>query len=212
MICAAILFIGRYQFLDNFVKWIIILLAISTIIAAVFAFGSNDIPVKEAPSIWRDAGILFLLGFIGWMPTTLDIAVMQSVWILDKKRETEFNLKTALFDFNVGYIGTAILAFFFLTLGAMVMFNSNESFSSSGTVFANQFIALFTSSIGDWSIFIIQIAALTTMFSTTLTCLDGFPRALTHLVSLYGENDEKHNRQKLYDNPYYSGYWFCARY
>ncbi|MCB0279944.1 MAG: Nramp family divalent metal transporter, partial [Calditrichaeota bacterium] len=194
IICAIILFVGKYHFLDSLVKWIIVLLAISTITAAIFAMGSNPLPVKEAPSVWRDAGILFLIGFIGWMPTTLDIAVMQSVWILDKKRESEFDLKTALFDFNVGYIGTAILAFFFLTLGAMVMFGSDESFSSAGTVFANQFIQLFTKSIGDWSIVIIQIAALTTMFSTTLTCIDGFPRALTELISMYDKSEATHQK------------------
>ena len=49
----------------------------------------------------------------------------------------------------------------------------DEKFSEKGVEFAGQLINLFTSSIGDWSFYIIAVAALATMFSTTITCLDG---------------------------------------
>ena len=38
---------------------------------------------------------------------------------LVKKKTVDFNTDDALFDFNVGYIGTAILAVFFVALGAL---------------------------------------------------------------------------------------------
>ena len=52
-----------------------------------------------------------------------------------------------------------------------------ETFSNSGGEFAKQLINLYTSSIGA-KFSIIAIAAFTTMFSTTITCLDASPRAM----------------------------------
>lgn len=194
-VCIIILIFGHYKTLDRAVKWIVLILSISTIIAVVSAMTNTPLPTREAESIWTDSGILFLIALIGWMPTTLDIGVWQSVWIVEQKRSQEVPLKSALFDFNVGYFGAMILSFFFLTLGAMLMFNSGESFSPKGGEFAAQLIALYTASIGEWSKPIIYIAAFTTMFSTTLTCMDGFPRTLTHLRSLYKGDDHKQNRR-----------------
>jgi Mn2+/Fe2+ NRAMP family transporter len=87
-------------------------------------------------------------------------------------------MKHALLDFNIGYIGTAVLAIGFLTLGAIFMYGTGEGFSSKGTVFAGQLIQLYTNAIGSWSYIVIAIAALATMFSTTLTCLDAYSRVL----------------------------------
>ena len=58
------------------------------------------------------------------------------------------------------------------------MFGSGETFSNSGGEFAKQLINLYTSSIGSEVFLIIAIAAFTTMFSTTITCLDASPRAM----------------------------------
>lgn len=80
-------------------------------------------------------------------------------------------INETLLDFNIGYIGTVILALVFLGLGALVMYGSGEIFSESGTVFANQFFSLYTRLIGQWSLPIIAIAAFATMFSTTLFIL-----------------------------------------
>jgi len=40
--------------------------------------------------------------------------------------------KQAIFDFNVGYLGTLFLGVCFVLLGALVMYNSGETFSSKG--------------------------------------------------------------------------------
>jgi len=87
-------------------------------------------------------------------------------------------LKNALLDFKIGYFGTMLLALGFLTLGALLMYQSGETFSPKGGVFAGQLISLYTTSIGQWAYLVIAVAAFTTMFSTTLTCLDAYSKVL----------------------------------
>ena len=58
------------------------------------------------------------------------------------------------------------------------MYGSGTGFSDVGSVFARQFIELYTSTLGTTVYPIIVIAAFTTMFSTTLTTLDASPRSM----------------------------------
>jgi Mn2+/Fe2+ NRAMP family transporter len=198
-LCTGILLLGRYKILDNLMKVIIITLSISTLIAllSVLIWGS---PATSAANqqhfAWDVVGIGFLLALMGWMPAPLDLAVWSSIWSLEKKKlQPENNLQTALLDFNIGYIGTAFLAFSFLALGALVMYGSGETLSPKGAVFASQLINLYTSTLGDWARPVIAIAAFTTMFSTTLTCLDAFPRVMrqvtTNIVPQYKDTQHK---------------------
>ena len=184
-----ILIIGRYAILDKLMKFIIIILAVSTIIAVFSAF---NIPVKEPIKLLEGfdfsnkIDILFLIAFIGWMPSPIDVSVWHSLWSIEKRKEIGFSptLKESLIDFKIGYIGTGFLALGFLTLGALVMYETGEVLSPKGSVFAEQLINLYTTSIGKWAYLIIAIAALATMFSTTLTCLDANPRVLKTTTEL----------------------------
>ncbi len=206
-VCALILLFGRYSVLDKVIKVIIVILTLSTLMAllsVLFSGDSNTAAVIENPFEWDSRHILFLIALMGWMPAPIDISVWHSIWALEKKKlnEGEMNLKSALFDFNVGFIGTGFLALAFLTLGALVMYGSGESFSPKGAVFAGQLINLYTSSLGEWARPVISIAALTTMFSTTLTCLDAFPRVLSRtVITIFPEYKEKHSN---------SLYWFWS--
>ena len=87
-------------------------------------------------------------------------------------------MRETLFDFKLGYFGTGLLAIMFCVLGAAVMFGKGEAFAPSAAAFAGQLIDLYTSTLGAWSKPVISIAVFTTMFSTMLTVMDGFPRAL----------------------------------
>jgi len=80
--------------------------------------------------------------------------------------------------------GAAILALGFLTLGAIVMHGSGQQLSPKGAVFANQLIDMYVAALGEWSRPVIGIAAFTTMFSTTLTVTDAFPRVLQRSTEL----------------------------
>jgi len=192
-ICLSLLIFGKYKLLDNLIKIIIITLTLSTIIAVCVAFFKNSDPislVQVLPEGTLEIG--FLIAFMGWMPAPLDISVWHSIWAIEKRKEEgEFTPKTALFDFNVGYIGTVILGIGFVCLGALVMFNSGESFSPAAGVFSGQLINMYTQSLGNWSYIIIGIAAFTTMFSTTLTTLDASPRAMNHSIKLLFNKDQK---------------------
>lgn len=81
-------------------------------------------------------------------------------------------------DFNIGYLGTALIAVFFLALGAYVFHGSATALSPNGAAFAGQLIDMYAESIGSWMYPVIGLAALTTMVSTTLTCLDAIPRVM----------------------------------
>jgi Mn2+/Fe2+ NRAMP family transporter len=178
-ICFAILMFGRYKALDSLMKVIVISLTLSTVVAVILATQTtHHLDFKQV--LPRDAvSIGFLIAFMGWMPAPLDISIWHSVWTVEKKKlNLSITPKQSRFDFNVGYVATTILALGFLLLGALVMFGSGESFSSEGTKFANQLISMYTQSLGDWAKIIIAIAALTTMFSTTLTTLDASPRVM----------------------------------
>ena len=188
--CLIILLIGRYKLLDNLMKFVIILLTISTLLAVFFA-GFNTTNSFEFTQVFptETVGIAFLVAFMGSMPAPLDISIWQSIWTLEKKKkEKEISEKEVIFDFNIGYITTIILGICFIALGALVMNNSGETFSNQGGAFSKQLINLYTKSIGNEAFFIIAIAAFTTMFSTTITCLDASPRTMKKTFKLLGLN------------------------
>jgi len=192
LVCALLLLIGRYKLLDKLMKVVIITLTVSTLVAVFFAFresvtsSTTSLVSIEQIIPTGAAGIAFLIAFMGWMPAPLDISIWHSLWTLEKKKSTTTSVKSALFDFNIGYVGTVILGVGFVALGALVMNGSGEHFSGQGGVFAQQLITMYTSSLGDWAAIFIGIAALTTMFSTTLTTLDASPRAMAKTSSLLG--------------------------
>jgi Mn2+/Fe2+ NRAMP family transporter len=179
-ICLIILFVGKYKLLDKLIKIIICTLAISTILAVTFAYSGNTTAISFSQTLpTSETGVLFLIAFMGWMPAPLDISVWHSLWTIEKKKTTkELSPKSAISDFNVGYIGTLFLGLCFLLLGAFIMYNSGEVFSNKASVFSNQLINMYTKSLGNWAYLLIGIAALTTMFSTTITTLDASPRAM----------------------------------
>ena len=187
-ICLLVLLIGKYKLLDNLMKFVIIILAVSTLLAVFFA-GFDTTNSFELTQVFpkETIEIAFLVAFMGWMPAPLDVSVWQSIWTLEKKKkEKNINDNDIILDFNIGYLTTIILGICFISLGAFVMYGSGESFSNQGGEFAKQLINLYTDSIGNGVFIIIAIAAFTTMFSTTITCLDASPRTMEKTFSLLG--------------------------
>ena len=177
-----ILLVGKYKLLDGLMKYVILLLTICTLFAVTAALLKNNQAFSFEQVIPKGTiEITFLIAFLGWMPTSLDISIWQSIWSVEKEKISHQKItpKQAIFDFNVGYIGTIFLAACFLILGALVMHNSEQSFSNKGGIFAGQLIELYTKNLGNFAYVFIAIAALTTMFSTTITALDASPRAMS---------------------------------
>lgn len=187
-ICIVLLLSGQYSALDGAIKLIMAVLAISTVVAfgaALFRGGQHEV-AHLYPDIWNVAGVSFLIALMGWMPIPIDAAAWHSLWTLEREKQTSYRpmLKESLLDFNISYIGAALLALGFVGLGALVMYGSGESFASSGTAFAGQLISLYTGSLGNWAYTIIIICAFTTMFSTTLTVADAYPRVISRFVKV----------------------------
>ena len=181
-----LLIIGKYKLLDNLMKFIILILGISTVIALLSASFNSASILNFRQIIPNDIeGVIFLAAFMGWMPAPLDISIWQSIWTREKmKIDKKIDFNTVKFDFNVGYLTTVFLGLCFVGLGAHVMYQSGEKFSDSGGVFASQLLNLYTSNLGENMMVFIAIAAFTTMFSTTITCLDASPRAMSKTLDL----------------------------
>ncbi len=189
-IVTIVLFVGRYAVLDSVMKIMIAVLAIATIITVFVALGIDtgaaDRTQVAKPDLWSAAGIAFLLALMGWMPAPIEISVWPSLWALERSKQTHYRptLKEALLDFHIGYIGTTVIAIFFVGLGALVMFGSGEVFSNNSVIFSFQLVSLYTKTIGEWSRFIIAAIVFTTMLSTTLTVFDAYPRTLAGSLQL----------------------------
>ena len=191
-ICSLILIIGKYKLLDSLIKIIVITLTITTLIA-VFVSSFNTEKILELTQTFpQQSQWIFLIAFMGWMPAPMDISTWHSVWALEKQKNNRtFDTKAALFDFNVGYISTIVLGLGFLVLGALMFYGSGEVLETSATGFSSQLIRMYTDSLGNWAYLIISVAAITTMFSTTLTTLDASPRVLERTTNLLSKNRVK---------------------
>ncbi len=182
----SILVFGKYSFLDKLMKVIVLTLTVSTVVAVIIALSNNQTSFSFAQILPKNSvEIAFLIAFMGWMPAPLDISIWHSLWAIEKHKDTNtYDVKSSLFDFNVGYLFTIILGLGFISLGALVMFHTEDVFSGSASEFSNQLINMYTKNLGSWSYVIIGIAAFTTMFSTTLTTLDASPRAMEKTTQL----------------------------
>ena len=187
--CTIILAFGKYGLLDNLLKIIGAVLLISTLTAFFGVLVKGPITPTESfvpKELMEREGIIFLIALMGWMPTAVDLSTWNSLWAIEKMKQTGYQsrMKEILFDFNFGYIITAVLALCFLTLGAFVMYGSGAELSSNSTVFSDQVVKLYTNALGSWAYFIIAVAAFSTMFSTTITVVDGFGRAMGETTRL----------------------------
>ncbi len=202
-LCLLIVVIGKYKLLDGLMKIIVLLLSLATVIAVIAAAtkGYHPNPEFAVSFSWSAIDIAFLIAIAGWMPSAIDISVWHSMWTLAKIKQSGYHpsLKEALLDFNIGYIGTTILALCFLALGALCMYGSGVGFSENGATFATQLFALYTASIGSWAYAIIAIAATATMFSTTLTVIDAYPRVLKPVSQILIPDLKKKKADKFLD-------------
>jgi Mn2+/Fe2+ NRAMP family transporter len=186
--CAALLAIGRYRALDLTIKVVLVVLTICTLVAAAVTIPRAG---GAAATPWPAGGTIdlvpfaFILALVGWMPSAIDISVWSSLWTLAKNRSAgvQTSVGEALLDFRIGYVGTGIIALAFMTLGAGLMHTAGQQFSPVGSIFSMQLVDLYATTLGEWARPVVLAAVLTTMFSTTLTVMDGFPRAIARSFS-----------------------------
>ncbi len=202
VVSLSLLFFGKYKMLDKVVKYLVAILSFSTVFAMIMAMinGSNAQPDFVAPELVSGASLAFLISLMGWMPAPIEVSVWSSVWSTEKSKELGFkqSLKNVLFDFNFGYIITAILAICFLALGALVMYGTGEEFSAKGVVFSSQLIGLYARTLGSWTLPLITTVAMITMISTTITVFDGYPRVLGASWSKIRNKEYDSDKVELY--------------
>ncbi|MDG2343127.1 MAG: divalent metal cation transporter [Flavobacteriales bacterium] len=196
-ICALILFIGKFSVLDKLIKIIGSVLLISTLLAFVLTLikGPAVSTINMFPEgIWsEDKSILFIIALMGWMPTAVDLSAWNSIWTVERIKETGYKptLKETLFDFNFGYITSALLAFCFITLGAYMMYGTEKVMPESSALFANKVVEMYTISMGEWSYLLIASAAFSIMFGTAIAVFDGYARSMARTIELIKRNNNQ---------------------
>jgi Mn2+/Fe2+ NRAMP family transporter len=204
-VCLLILLAGRYKLLDTVSKWVMVLLTITTVAAAIIAFNKGPTAAVDfvGSSPWQLMYLGFLVALMGWMPAPIEISAINSLWLKAKQQHTPVSKKDGLFDFNLGYWSTTALALVFLSLGALVQYGSDQKVELAGAAYASQFVAMYASTIGDWSRLLVAFVAFLCMFGTTLTVLDGYARTINESFQLLGW--QKTERKNSYN------YWLLAQ-
>ena len=196
-ICGSILIFGQYKSLDSLIKLIGFTLLVTTILSFIFILFKGPIESNLFPKIsYNDSNILFIIALMGWMPTAVDLSSWNSLWTLERMKLSNYSpkLSETVFEFNLGYISSAILSICFITLGAYLMYGSGSEFSNNSALFANQVIQLYTASIGSWSYYIIAISSFSIMFGTCIAVFDGYARSASESIRLVKQNGIKDNK------------------
>ncbi|MGY5150765.1 MAG: NRAMP family divalent metal transporter [Candidatus Nitrosopumilus sp. bin_6a] len=201
-VCVGILAIGKYNLLDSLIKIVAIVLLVSTVSAFLLALYNGPIsPISgfEPKDLWDVSGIFFLLALMGWMPTAVDLSSWNSLWTLERIKQTNYKpkLKETLFEFRLAYLITGILAVMFVVLGSFIFYGSGEELPNNNSLFAHEIVTLYTDTIGDWSYIIIAASAFTVMFGTIIAVFDGYSRSLQRTIELIFTNKEEKIRTRF---------------
>lgn len=207
VICCGILSVGKYRALDGLIKIIASVLVITTVIAFFLALINGPVEKVEGfvpKQIWNQAGIFFLIALMGWMPTAVDLSSWNSLWTLERIKQTKFKpkLKETLLEFRLAYLITAVLALLFITLGSFVFFGSGETLPNNNSLFAHKVVTLYTETIGDWSYIIIASSAFSVMFGTIIAVFDGYSRSLGRTFELLFEKNDSIQKSFYHKKKY----------
>ena len=202
VICVGILAIGKYHVLDSLIKIIAIVLLVSTVTAFLFALYNGPVePISgfEAKQLWNVSGIFFLLALMGWMPTAVDLSSWNSLWTLERMKQTNYKpkLKETLLEFRLAYLITGVLAVMFVILGTFIFYGSGEELPNNNSDFANKVVTLYTETIGAWSYILIAASAFSVMFGTIIAVFDGYSRSLQRTIELIFTKKEDKIRTKF---------------
>ena len=203
VVSGVILMLGHYRALDRLSKLLVAMLTLLTALAAATLLIRGPVGdvasswLAADPSPWTLANLGFLIPLMGWMPGPVEMCVWPSLWMFSHAKDTQHtaSLAEAEGDFNIGYGISLLTAFLFVTLGAYTMYGSGEGMLSGSTLsFAQKLIRLYTEAMGGWAAWVIIPAAFAAMFSTTITCLDAYPRSIAAIQRLWTRGDANQAR------------------
>lgn len=209
LLTVLVLLVGGYPGLDKFIKLIsvVLLLTVLTAFMAVLIKGPvQPIAQFEAPSLLKGAGLTLLISLLGFMPAGMEASTMNSIWVIEKSRveNSKPSLRDNLFDFNLGYVFTTILALMFMTIGAFTVFGRGQLLEGNATQFSNKLLSVFTANLGQWAYPVLAIAAFGTIYGTLITIMDAFPRSFVRgLRALkYPSLEDNEEQQGFLDKSY----------
>ena len=193
-----LLLAGHYKALDGVTKVIVVSLAVSTVVAVGMAAAHPS--VRQAgfvdPSPWNLATLPFLVALVGWMPAPIEVSAMNSLWVKAKQQDRRLATRDILFDFNVGYLTSAVLALFFLALGVLVQYGSGEELQRAGGAYIPQLMEMYADAIGTWAVPLMAFIAFAAMFGTVITVVDGYARLVGESIRLLQGRAELERRSK----------------
>ena len=181
-----------YKLLDGMAKWIMSALTLATVLAVIVAiiehpeYGADF--VEKTP--WQMTALPFIVSLMGWMPAPIEISAINSLWTAEKGKTVDISIKDGLFDFNVGFIGTAILAVFFVAMGALIQYPTGQEVQAAGAAYIQQFVGMYASVLGDWSRILITFIAFLCIFGTVITVIDGYSRVNAESLRLLFKKKE----------------------
>jgi Mn2+/Fe2+ NRAMP family transporter len=196
IVATSILWIGQFSTLNKLIKGLGIVLLLTTVIAFIAAIQGGPATSKSLfPELNTDS-IAFILPLMGWMPTAVDLSAWNSIWTIERIKESNYKptLKETLREFNFGYWASAVLAVFFLLMGAFLIYDTGEVVPKQPADFSAFIVSLYTRSIGDWIYYVIAAASFSIMFSTFITVLDGYSRTISHCFSLISTRELELNQ------------------
>ena len=138
LVAMSILTSGRYVLFENISKVMVLIFAVLITVATcmvvpqvAWSIGKFSIPELDPSTL------IFIVALIGVTPTIATGSVWQSLWTQVRQIETGERTVTKrhLFDFNVGFAGTTIIAVFFVIIGAELMFGKGIAVATGGENF-----------------------------------------------------------------------------
>lgn len=208
-VTVVLLLIGGYNILDKLVKIIAVVLLITVGIAftAVLIKGPTEqVAGFSTPPLLEGAGLALMISLVGWMPSGLETSTMHSIWAVEnmKNENLKPDMKAGLFDFNLGYIFTAVLAFMFCLIGIFTVYGSGQLLEGDSTTFSNKLLNVFKTNLGEWLHPVFAAAAFGAIYGTLITVFDAFSRSLVwSLRALKFDQIENNETQNKFLNRNY---------
>ncbi|MBX2815749.1 MAG: Nramp family divalent metal transporter [Saprospiraceae bacterium] len=210
LVTAIVLLVGRYKLLDNLIKVVSVVLLVTVCIAFVAVVSKGPVEPMEGfqggPPLLEGAGLVLLVGLVGWMPSGMTASVLNSIWVVEKIKTSGYRptLREGMFDFRFGYIFTVILAFMFLAIGTYTVYGSGQLLEGSSGEFTQRLLSIFTEQLGEWTYPIISLAAFATIYGTLITAWDAFARGCSRSLSWLDliSFDDEDDRQRFWDRSY----------
>jgi Mn2+/Fe2+ NRAMP family transporter len=196
LLTAGILMNGRYQRAEGLVRILVIAFSLVTLLVTAIAIpqlGSEGRAIVEPLSADRPT-LTFIIAMTGYMPLPLAVAIFQSIWVRERRSISDYPLRQAVFDLNVGWWLAALLAICFVVIGAAVLYQTEVSMPASAPGFAGLLFSLFTRLTGEWIYPLLAAGGIAVIWSTLVAVMDAVPRILDRLWhELRGDDDSARN-------------------